>query len=150
MAQLYDMARSNDSQNILLLQYSVVKFYSVLGTRPSDNELQIKYFHKIEKYISHICPVSVQIKPGVPRDIELDDLADKIEPCWFQLGIRLDIEVDKLKQIQETEKNKPFEMLYHWKTTKTSRATYQVLHDALCHPRVSRHDLAEMFCCQKP
>lgn len=96
----------------------------------------------------------LHIKPGVPQNKELDDLAGKIEPCWFQLGIRLDIEVDKLKQIQETEKNKPFEMLYHWKTTKTSHAdscaTYQVLHDALCHPRVSRPDLAEMFCCQKP
>ena len=39
-----------------------------------------------------------------------------------------------------------FAMLISWKSRQASGATYKVLHDALCHPRVSRRDLAEKFC----
>ena len=36
-------------------------------------------------------------------------------------------------------------MLLYWKRRDTSGATYQVLHDALCHSLVNRRDLAEDF-----
>ena len=37
-------------------------------------------------------------------------------------------------------------MLYEWKRRGGSKATYEVLYDALSHDLVQRRDLVEMFC----
>lgn len=50
---------------------------------------------------------------------------------------------------KESEKlaDKAYNMLMDWKQREGSAATYQVLYDALCHPRVEYKNLAEQFCC---
>ena len=42
--------------------------------------------------------------------------------------------------------NKGYQMLYEWKRRGGSKATYEVLYDALSHDLVQRRDLVEMFC----
>ena len=46
-------------------------------------------------------------------------------------------------------REKAYQMLLKWKRAEGSRATFQVLHDALCHHFVNRRDLAEKFCLAK-
>ena len=78
-------------------------------------------------------------------------LANVIE-YWEKLGRRLNIEEACLKTFRkENEKcsEQAYKMLLHWKRRDASGATYQVLHDALCHRLVKRRDLAEEFCCHK-
>ena len=41
---------------------------------------------------------------------------------------------------------KAFAMLFNWKVTQASAATYGVLYAALCHPLVKLRDLAYKFC----
>jgi len=41
---------------------------------------------------------------------------------------------------------KAYKMLRDWKAAKGSDATFQVLHDALCHHSVNRRDLAQKYC----
>ena len=43
-------------------------------------------------------------------------------------------------------RDKVYRMLIVWKDREGSRATFRVLHDALCHRLVNRQDLAEEFC----
>ena len=40
-------------------------------------------------------------------------------------------------------------MLLRWKEKEGSKATFQVLNDALCHHLVQNRDLAEKFCCDQ-
>ena len=42
--------------------------------------------------------------------------------------------------------DKAYKMLLKWKVAKGSDATFRVLHDALCHKRVRRRDLAKKYC----
>lgn len=42
---------------------------------------------------------------------------------------------------------KAYKMLIRWKEDNTSKATYKVMYNALCHNFVKRRDLAEEFCC---
>ena len=87
------------------------------------------------------------VKQGVPSDEDLEWLSDHVER-WKVLGRRLQIEEGRLLAI-DTEHwdmdEKAYQMLRHWKIMKGSAATYRVLHDALCHPLVSRRDLAEQL-----
>ena len=85
------------------------------------------------------------VKPGVPSDGDLEMLSQELKN-WKAVGRRLKIEDARLTVFdQENRKwsKKVYEMLLHWKTKNGSDATYMVLHNALCHPLVSRRDLAE-------
>ena len=90
------------------------------------------------------------VKQGVPSEEDLDWLSYKLED-WEGLGRRLGMDDAKLAEIDDDyrkKRNKIYKMLQHWKERDGSDATYTVLHDVLCHPLVSRRDLAEKLCCQ--
>ena len=87
------------------------------------------------------------VKHGIPSDGDLEWLSQKLER-WKTVGRLLKIEESRLTSFDKendalSEKN--FKMLLHWKERNGSAATYMVLHDALCHPSVSRRDLAEQL-----
>ena len=85
------------------------------------------------------------VKPGVPSDGDLEMLSQELKN-WKAVGRRLKIEDARLTVFDQKNRKwskKVYEMLLHWKTKNGSDATYMVLHNALCHPLVSRRDLAE-------
>ena len=57
-------------------------------------------------------------------------------------------ELDAFKRTEDLSE-KVYEMLLRWKEKKGSKATFQVLNDALCHHLVQNRDLAEKFCCDQ-
>ena len=90
------------------------------------------------------------VKQGVPSDEDLERLSHELEH-WEELGRRLRIKKGMLRAIGDDYKKKLkkiYEMLLHWKEKNGSAATYEVLHNALCHPLVCHRGLAEKFCCQ--
>ena len=91
------------------------------------------------------------VKQGVPSDEDLERLSHELEH-WEELGRRLRIKKGMLRAIGDDYKKKLkkiYEMLLHWKEKNGSAATYEVLHNALCHPLVCHRGLAEKFCCQQ-
>ena len=85
------------------------------------------------------------VKQGVPSDEDLEWLSRHVN-LWKVLGRRLRIEEERLLAIDIERRGmdeKAYQMLRDWKEMNGSAATYRVLHDALCHPWVSRRDLAE-------
>jgi len=88
-------------------------------------------------------------KKGKPSDLELDDLALQIGAVWERLGIRLRIPHDVLEGIAANAKDKPFQMLLHWRNTTNSATPYRELFEALCHTRVGLNNLAKEFCCKE-
>ncbi|XP_078366275.1 uncharacterized protein LOC144650461 [Oculina patagonica] len=90
------------------------------------------------------------VKEGQPNEEVLEKLSQKIAAGWKPLGRRLKIDEARLTAFHkenEEYSEKAYQMLLHWKRRDGSAATYQVLHDALVHPHVSRRDLAEEICC---
>lgn len=92
--------------------------------------------------LSHI----VVIKDGKPSDLELDGLAGKIGEKWEKLGLRLGICQDVLGTIAANARDKPLQMLLHWKNTTPSATLYHDLYHALCHDRVGLNNVAKEFC----
>ena len=91
----------------------------------------------------------VAVKEGSPSDEELEDIAGRIAGAWKSLGRRLDFGESKLTGFHkenEEYSEKAYKMLLAWKQRDASKATYQVLYEALCHRLVNRKDLAEEFC----
>ena len=79
---------------------------------------------------------------------ELDYLAERIEN-WKSLAHLLWFTEDKIGVFDDDNvklRDKVYGMLIVWKDREGSRATFRVLHDALCHRLVNRQDLAEEFC----
>ena len=99
------------------------------------------------------CVLSVAVKEGSPTDDYLEELAHEIINEWRNLGRRLlesgESSLDAIDKENPEYSEKAYQMLLKWKRAKGSHATYQVLHDALCHPFVDRRDLAEKFCLVK-
>ena len=96
------------------------------------------------------CPLLsrlVSFKEGEPSDLELNKLAGKIAAKWQTLGIHLGINQDKLDEIDANEKDKPYQMLLHWKRTANSATPYKDLYHALCNDRVGLNNVAKEFCC---
>ena len=90
----------------------------------------------------------------MPSDEELYAISENIAEGWKPLGRRLNIteaELVKFHKNHEEYTEKPYQMLLYWKRREgekqPTKATYLVLHDALCHPFVARKDLAEKICC---
>ena len=77
-----------------------------------------------------------------------------IAESWKPLGRRLNITEAELVEFSNLDDytGKPYKMLLSWKgregEKQPTKATYLVLHDALCHPFVARNDLADQICCQ--
>lgn len=91
------------------------------------------------------------VKKGVTKKKDLEWLSRQLEE-WKSLGRRLKIKDAKLAAFDcEFKKysEKIYQMLLHWKRKKGFRATYKVLHRALCHRFVNRTDLAQKLCCQQ-
>jgi len=85
----------------------------------------------------------------VPDDEVLETLAGEFTLDWLALGRRLQFRDTKLEAFdKENDKcsEKAFKMLLRWKHKNGSRATYEVLNNALCHNLVNRVDLAEEYC----
>ena len=95
--------------------------------------------------------LSAVIKEGVPENKDLEGLAQKIVHEWKGLGRRLlkseaEEELYAIDKQNDKYSEKAYEMLLKWKAAKGSDATFQVLHEALCHHLVKRRDLAEKYC----
>ena len=89
-----------------------------------------------------------RIKYGVASNDELELLSIQIKnwrPLAQRLGV-LEIEMAKFDKDNENVSETVYPMLIAWKQREGSRATYRVLHDALCHPLVNREDLAYKLC----
>ena len=115
-------------------------FFSVFGY--PDKTLSLVFD------ILHIFFVII-VKEGVPSDEELETLSQLIAEGWKPLGRRLGMNESKLTAFDRENKEyseKPYKMLLCWKQREGSAATYQVLHDALCHSLVGRRNLAEEIC----
>ncbi|XP_020616226.1 uncharacterized protein LOC110054212 isoform X2 [Orbicella faveolata] len=87
-----------------------------------------------------------EVKPG---DRELNELAGKIGGKWNNLGLQLGISQNVLNDIATNGKDKPYDMLLHWKNTTPSATPHSDLHHALCHERVGLDNLAKEFCCKE-
>ena len=91
----------------------------------------------------------IVVKEGTPSDEELETLSQLIAESWKPLGRRLGMNESRLMAFHkdnEEYSEKAYQMLLFWKRREGSAATYQVLHDALCHSLVNRRDLAEEIC----
>ena len=81
-------------------------------------------------------------------DDELELLSFKLVANWRSLARRLqfrEAEIQTFDMENDKISEKVYMMLIKWKSREALDATYQVLHDALCHPRVNRRDLAYKF-----
>jgi len=69
---------------------------------------------------------------------------------WKEVGRRLlnnnEAELYAIDHENKKLPEKAYKMLLKWTAAKGSEATYQDLHDALCHRLVNRRDLAEKYC----
>jgi len=94
---------------------------------------------------------NVLVKPGIPDDDELHELANDVSPFWKKLGRELKVKNPKLSQLdvdhQQDSYEKAFQMLLHWRETRDSQATYQMLYSALTSTVVGRNDLGKKYCC---
>ena len=91
------------------------------------------------------------VKEGVLSYEDLEWLSQELEE-WKPVGRRLEFKEAILTAFDNEEKKcseKIYKMLRHWKKRNGSRATYKVLHDALCHKYVNCTDLAQKLCCQE-
>jgi len=92
----------------------------------------------------------VVVKPGIPEDKELHDLANDVSPVWKRLGRELKVDDSKLSQLdvdrQQDAYEKAFQMLQYWKQNRANQATYQILYSALTSTVVSRNDLGKKYC----
>ena len=89
-----------------------------------------------------------RIKDGVATNDQLELLAIQIKnwrPLARRLGF-LEKEMAKFDKGTENVSETVYTMLIAWKQREGSRATFRVLHDALCHPLVNRQDLVYKFC----
>ena len=93
----------------------------------------------------------VLVKPGIPDDDELHELAIHVSSFWKKLGRELKVEELKLSQLELDYKHdayeRAFQMLQRWKEKKVDQATYQILFTALTSAVVGRNDLGETYCC---
>ena len=93
---------------------------------------------------------AVSVKEGCPSDEELEELSVSIGNTWKKLGRRLkfkDETITGFDKENEEYSEKAYQMLLAWKRREGSAATYQVLHQALCHKLVNHRNLAE-YCCE--
>lgn len=88
---------------------------------------------------------------GTPSNEVLEELSLRITEKWRQLGRRLDIDEPQLDAFDRENhqcREKAYKMLLFWKQRDGgSRASYQVLYDALCRNLVGLRQLAEEVCC---
>lgn len=90
-----------------------------------------------------------RIKHGVVATVELESLSVGLGSSWEALARRLwfsEAEINEFNIVGGKHRDNTYRMLMRWKERQGSHATYQVLHDALCHCYVERRDLAEGFC----
>lgn len=94
--------------------------------------------------------VFISVKEGSPTLDELEKLSLKVGNSWDGLARRLGFSDEDITGFDEDNREyqkKALKMLFGWKKSNGSDATYKVLHSALCHEFVKRKDLAEAFCC---
>ena len=92
------------------------------------------------------------VKDGEPSNEELEYLSLELEGKWDKLGRRLGFSPAVIRNYDGDNPklaDKAFNMLIDWKQGQGSKATYAVLHYALCHNLVNCKSLAEQFCCDK-
>lgn len=87
---------------------------------------------------------------GAPTEDELEKLSLSLGDSWEKLARRLGFKAADLTGFRHNNNDDytktPLRMLFRWKEKQGRGATWEVLHDALCHEFVQRTDLAEEFC----
>ena len=96
------------------------------------------------------------MKNGVVQDDDLKRLSLKLKDSWRAVARRLGFKEAEIRgfmgfhvppfDITRTEAEEQLNMLLEWKRRRRSKATYKVLHNALCQESVKREDLAAGFC----
>jgi len=132
--------------NNILLDSVIFQSWPNFKGEPADEQMPLT---EPCAEFSRSTAMAITVKEGTPSNEELETLSQKIAEGWKPLGRRLEMDESKLTAFDkenEEYSEKPYKMLLFWKQREGSAATYQVLHDALCHPLVNRRDLAEEIC----
>ena len=93
--------------------------------------------------------ITALIIDGTPELVDLERLSKKLGRSWEAVARRVEFEEKEINEFDQEYKgyaNKAYQMLCQWKRRDGSKATYEVLYNALSHDLVQRRDLAEMFC----
>ena len=93
--------------------------------------------------------ITALIIDGTPELVDLERLSKKLRRSWEAVARRVEFEEKEINEFDQGYKgyaNKAYQMLCQWKRRDGSKATYEVLYNALSHDLVQRRDLAEMFC----
>ena len=96
--------------------------------------------------------ITALIRDDTPELVDLERLSKKLGRSWEAFARRLEFEEEEIKEFADEYRgyaNKAYQMLCEWKQRGGSKATYEVLYNALTHDLVQRRDLAELFCLSK-
>ena len=93
--------------------------------------------------------ITALIIDGTPELVDLERLSKKLGSSWEAVARRVEFEEEEINEFDQEYMgyaNKAYHMLCQWKRRDGSKATYEVLYNALSHGLVLRRDLAQMFC----
>ena len=93
--------------------------------------------------------ITASIRDGSPEQDHLERLSKELGTGWVAVARRLGFEKKEINDFYHQYRgyaDKAYQMLYEWKKRGGSKATYEVLYNALSHDLVQRRDLGEMFC----
>ena len=80
---------------------------------------------------------------------DLEWLSSELGTSWKPLARALNVHqaaIQDFDLVDEKLREKSYQMLLAWKSGGASKATYEVLYEALCDGLVERRDLAEKYC----
>ena len=90
------------------------------------------------------------VRKGNPKDDELEELANKIDPSvWKTIGRKLKIDEARITAIGKKDEEfseKIYTMLREWKQKNGRDATWEALYQGL--KKAGLRDLAEKHCCE--
>ncbi|PFX19183.1 D-inositol 3-phosphate glycosyltransferase [Stylophora pistillata] len=137
------------------ITHKIPEYPEVSVTIPAENvrdrsnlELILKRKARDPHHVKQEVPSNEELErlsQQEPSNEELEWLSHKLKR-WKTVGRRLGIEEATLTAISKENEEyfeKTYQMLLNWKGRESSAATYQVIHEALCHELVERADLAD-------
>ncbi|PFX25971.1 p53-induced protein with a death domain [Stylophora pistillata] len=101
-----------------------------------------------------IAPTTSGVMAGRPSEDELEELSQELGEKWEELAGRLGYNQAARSNFYANDRcsnrlaRSAYSMLLAWKQREGSKATYEVLYNALCHKLVQCNLLAQKFCCE--
>ncbi|XP_022790067.1 uncharacterized protein LOC111329602 [Stylophora pistillata] len=99
-------------------------------------------------------PTTSRVMAGRPSEDELEELSQELGEKWEELAGRLGYNQAARSNFYANDRcsnrlaRSAYSMLLAWKQREGSKATYEVLYNALCHKLVQCNLLAQKFCCE--